>query len=155
MVFLSPTFLSMRLVDTLLMVLSLSSTPDVDLAPRALWTVHRFPPHCTCGPFPQATLLSPPLCPLALFAMLQERAAQAGVGEGSQGAGSSKRHLGPDPVLDLGTPDAPPIQWRSSQHTLCGVPSMPSSCESTRTMLNSCLEPPCEDLDRSISTPCR
>ena len=63
--------------------------PDVGLAPTAVWRVALIPPIATGGPFPDHSPSLPPspsLFPptlLALFAMLQEVAAQAGVGEGS------------------------------------------------------------------------
>ena len=63
--------------------------PDVGLALTAVWRVAPIPPIATGGPFPNHSPSLPtfpslfPLTPLALFAMLQEGAAQAGVGEGS------------------------------------------------------------------------
>ena len=64
--------------------------PDVGLAPTAVWRVPTHPPPLqledpsltTTLPSPPSPSLFPPT-PLALFAMLREGAAQAGVGEGS------------------------------------------------------------------------
>ena len=75
------------------------------LALTALWKVPPIPPlqleNPSLKPQPSLPVPLPHPPPLALFAMLREGAAQAGLGEGPLGGGgrASKRHLGPDPHL--------------------------------------------------------